>query len=136
MRHQKSKTESFIAYKKAELYDQLLSSIEEENWRSEDSSRSRDWPLWLTITDYAEDTREQPRPISLQEKINLTRSFKRNEIPRLIDPESCLDWAIESKENWMRIIPEGKELLLNCARENNDTQFLETVGRFEGPKRS
>jgi hypothetical protein len=33
--------------------------------------------------------------------------------------------------NWMRIIPEGRELLLDYAREHNDTEFLECGEKFE-----
>jgi hypothetical protein len=39
-------------------------------------------------------------------------------------------------ENWMRIIPEGRDLLLYCAQEHNDTEFLEAVERFERPAKT
>ncbi|MBP1719982.1 MAG: hypothetical protein H6Q43_3420, partial [Deltaproteobacteria bacterium] len=41
----------------------------------------------------------------------------------------------ESEDNWMRIIPEGKDLLLESAQKHNDTQFLEAVKKFESKGR-
>ena len=70
-----------------------------------------------------------------QEKIHLMRPFRKDESPRIIDPGACRDWAIESEDNWMRIIPEGKDLLLESAQKHNDTQFLEAVKKFESKGR-
>jgi hypothetical protein len=64
--------------------------------------------------------------------INLTRFFRRNEIPRVIkNLGGCREWAIEDIANWRRIIADGKQFLLDHARKQNDTQFLEAVRKFE-----
>lgn len=118
-------TKSFLDYRKNQLYEEFLNFLEEQNLNFEDSPQ--DWPLYLTIG----DTWEQHKAISPQDKRNLTRPFRGNEIPRLVQLGACRDWAIEKMGNWMRIIPEGREMLLNCAREHNDTQFWEAVERFE-----
>jgi hypothetical protein len=65
---------------------------------------SADWPLYITLGKW-----EKRSSISSLGKRNLTRPFIGKEVPRIIDPGACRDWAIGSKENWMRIIPEGKE---------------------------
>jgi hypothetical protein len=106
--------------------DQLLNSIEEQNYNLEFSSAK--WPLYLTLGNW-----ERRRPISELGKRNLTRPFRGREVPRLIDPGACRDWVIESKGNWIRIIPEGREMLLELAREHKDTEFLEAIERFERP---
>jgi hypothetical protein len=122
--------QSLITSKKEGLLDQLLNSIEEENLGPEDSPRSRS--LWTIITNFNGDTWEQSGPILEEDKLNLTRFFRRNEHPRTIKHLGrCREWAIEDVANWKRIIAEGRELLLQCAREHNDTQFLEAVRRFE-----
>jgi hypothetical protein len=132
MHHQKFEMKSLVTCKKEELLDQLLSSIEEEDIKPGDSPRGR--IFWIILTYHAGDTWEQPRPISEEDKKKLTRPFRKNEVPRTIDPGSCRDWAIESRDNWLRIIPEGKELLLDCAQGHNDSQFLEVVKRFENQR--
>jgi len=120
---------SFVTSKKQELFDQLLSSIEEQNYHLEVSPT--EWPLFLTIGKW-----KQHRPISPLEKRNLTRPFGGREVPRLVHLGACRDWAIENMENWMRIIPEGRDMLLKCAREQNDTEFLEAVEKFERPAKN
>jgi hypothetical protein len=122
---------SLIICKKEELFDQLLNSIEEKISGLGDSFHPQDWPFWIIITNYARDSWEEHGPISPQDKIKLTRPFRKDERPRLIDPGRCRDWAIEDISNWMRIIPEGKEMLLECAREHKNDQFLQAVERFE-----
>jgi len=47
---------------------------------------------------------------------------------RYVCPEDCRDWALE---NWGRIIPHAKNIFLDWARENKDTQFLEAVQKFD-----
>ena len=133
MHHQKSDMKSLVTCKKEELLDQLLSSIEEEIWDSQDFSRQR--PLWVIVTHYGRDSWKERRPMTPQEKIHLMRPFRKDESPRIIDPGACRDWAIESEDNWMRIIPEGKDLLLESAQKHNDTQFLEAVKKFESKGR-
>jgi len=75
-------------------------------------------------------------PISGLGERNLTRRSLRKEVPRLVHLGACRVWAMEKKENWMRIIPEGKDMLLGCAQEHNDAEFLEAIERFEQPTKN
>lgn len=121
-----------VSSKKNELFDQLLNSIEEEESGTGHSPRTR--PIWIILIDYyyEGDGWRQPGPISEEDKVNLTRYFRRNEIPRIIkNIGGCRDYAIESRENWMQIIPDGKQLLLDHAKKNSDTEFLEAIRKFE-----
>lgn len=47
---------------------------------------------------------------------------------RVLHPESCRDFAIE---NWEKIIPQAKEVLLQFAEESNDTDFLKIIEKEE-----
>lgn len=116
----------FLTSRKHELLAQLLSSLEELSYKLDDSSAK--WPLSLIFGKW-----EQRRPISELGKRNLTRPFRGREVPRLIHPGDCRYFAMKNKENWMRILPVAREILLECAQENNDTDFLEAAERFERP---
>jgi len=84
MRHQKSEMRSLVTFKKEELFDQLLDSLETEESGTGDNQQSR--PLWILITNYkyGEDHWKYPGPILEEDKANLTRYFRRNELPRVI----------------------------------------------------
>lgn len=132
MRHQKSEIKSLIISKKEMLLDQLLNSIEGDDSGTGDSLPTK--PQWVLITNYNyfENPLEQPGPILEEDRLNLTRYFRRNEAPRIIkNLGGCREWAMESRENWMKIITDGKQLLWDYAKKYNDTQFWEAVKRFE-----
>lgn len=123
---------SSVTFKKEELFDQLLNSIEEEDSGTGNSPRPRHiWILPVNFNFY-ENPLKQPGPILEEDKAKLTRYFRRNELPRVIkNLGGCREWAMESRENWRQIIPYGKQFLLDYAKKYNDTQFLEAIRRFE-----
>jgi hypothetical protein len=65
---------------------------------------------------------------SEEEIRTLTGEAKEGVYLRYVCPSDSRNWALE---NWGRIIPYAKEIFLEWARENNDTQFLEAIRRFE-----
>jgi len=128
-----SEIKSSSTFKKEELFDQLLSFIEEQIWGSSKEQSYRDLPLYLTLGDTWGERKGCKLPpqeiLSFQEILHLTRPRRRGDIPRLVHLGSCREWAM-FPENWARMIPEAKELLLECAREHNDIEFLERVKVF------
>lgn len=111
-----------------------MTFIEEQIWDSSKEQCYRDLPLYLTLGDTW--IKKRDFKVTPEEILHLTRPRRTDEIPRLVHLGACRDWAIENMENWMRIIPEGRDLLLYCAQEHNDTEFLEAVERFERPAKT
>ncbi len=104
----KSETRSYIDFKKSELFNQLLTSIE-------GPPVNPDSIIWLGCRTFRKERGDKmekpPRPNESDIKA-LTEPLRPGEVFRAVRFEECWEWALE---NWDRIIPEGRRFLLNMA---------------------
>ncbi len=123
MLRSKSEMKSFATYKKQELYDRLLNSLD-----APETS-----PLtWIVVRTFRREYGDKMGPPTPSEKDikALTEPIRPGKMIRAVHFEECWDWALG---NWEQVIPAAKEILLEWVGSFNQ-EFVEAVKRIEEKK--